>query len=91
MRGNLYSDVLRFSAVQNNAGIASLPCYIGDQAVGLQRIHTVKPEPRDSIWVLAHRDMIGNTRVKTLIQFLKEAFESKSHLLEGREADVSGS
>lgn len=90
VRGNLFSDVLQRSAAQNDAGIASLPCYIGDKTAGLRRIPTVKPEPRDMIWVLAHQDMIGNARVKTLIQFLKEAFASKSHLLEGREEGASG-
>ncbi len=90
VRGNLFSDVLQRTAAQSNAGIASLPCYIGDKAAELRRIPTVKPEPRDTIWVLAHQDMIGNARVKTLIQFLKGAFASKSHLLEGREEGISG-
>jgi len=83
VRGNFYSDVLQLAALEKHAGIASLPCYLADARPDILRIPGVEPEPREWIWVLAHQDMIGNARVKALIDHLSNAIEKKRPLLMG--------
>lgn len=82
--GNMYSDVLQLSAVKAHMGIASLPCYIGDAEQGVRRIKNAKPVPTDWIWVLAHKDMMSNARVKAFMDAMVSSFEGHKNLLEGR-------
>jgi DNA-binding transcriptional LysR family regulator len=84
VRGDMYSDVLQLAAIQQDMGIASLPCFMGDTTQGLQRIPGATPVPNDWIWVLAHKDMANNARVRILINFLHESFKQHSDLIEGR-------
>lgn len=86
VRSDMYSDVLQLAALQQHAGIASLPCYIGDQAEGIERITSAAPIAKDSVWILSHKDMASNARVRALTDFLYRALMQKQHLLEGRSA-----
>ncbi len=74
VRANLYSDVLQLSAIQAHMGIASLPCFMADGVAGIQRIPQVAPVAGDWVWVLAHKNMAKNSRVRALIDFLARAF-----------------
>ena len=84
VRGNMYSDVLQLAAIQEHMGIASLPCFIGDVAPGIRRIPMAEAEPNDWIWVLAHRDMMSNARVRTFMNHIALAFEDHRDLLQGK-------
>lgn len=84
VRGNLYSEVLQLAAIRQHAGIASLPCYMADGVPGIRRVPGAVPEPREWIWVLAHKDMSANARVRALIDHLKHSFEQKQPMLLGQ-------
>ncbi|MFT5706245.1 MAG: DNA-binding transcriptional LysR family regulator [Oceanospirillaceae bacterium] len=83
VKGNMYSDVLQLSALQAHIGIASLPCFIGDKALGVSRIPQAEAIAGEWVWVLAHKDMAKNTRVRVLIDFLAKAFSSHKNALSG--------
>jgi len=80
---NMYSDVLQLAAVQANTGIASLPCYMADNVDGIERISGSEPIARDWLWVLAHKDMVRNARVRALIDFLAKAFTQHEKTITG--------
>jgi len=84
VRGNMYSDVLQLAAIQEHMGIASLPCFIGDKAPGIQRIPKAKVVAGEWIWVLAHKDMARNAKVRSLIDFLVNAFSTHKNTIEGK-------
>ncbi len=83
VKGHMYSDVLQLAGIKSHMGIASLPCYIGDSDPELARIPNAKPVPKETIWVLAHKDMAKNARVRVLIDFLAKAFEKHGSILKG--------
>jgi molybdate transport repressor ModE-like protein len=84
VKANMYSDVLQLSAIQAHMGIASLPCFMGDNALGIQRIPGAEAVAVEWIWVLAHKDMAKNARVRALIEFLAKAFSKHQDSIEGR-------
>lgn len=81
--GNLYSDVLQLAAIKEDMGIASLPCFIGDNDPEITRISGAAAVPRDWIWVLAHKDMMTNAKVRTFIDFISERFEQYANRIMG--------
>jgi len=83
VRGNMYSDVLQLTAIKSHLGIASLPCFIGDHTPGIERIPTAMPVPGDRIWILAHKDMMTNAKVRTFIDFMANRFKSHKAKLSG--------
>jgi len=83
VRGDLYSDVLQLEAVKAGLGIASLPCYMADADPMLRRIPGAHPVAQDWIWVLAHKDMIANARVRALIDHSAASFDAHRDLIEG--------
>lgn len=83
VKGNIYSDVLQLEAIQQDMGIASLPCFIGDKIDGISRISNMEPVAKDWIWVLAHKDMATNARVRVLIDFLYKSLKKHTEIIEG--------
>jgi len=84
VKGNMYSDVLQLAGVKAHMGIASLPCYLGDSDAEIERIPNATPHAKEAIWVLAHKDMAKNARVRVLIDFLAEAFKKHQQIIEGK-------
>ena len=80
---NMYSDVLQLAATQAHMGIASLPCFMGDNAPGIERIPDAGAVAAEWVWVLAHKDMAKNARVRALIEFLSGAFSKHKDSIEG--------
>jgi DNA-binding transcriptional LysR family regulator len=83
VKADMYSDVLQLEAVKKNIGIASLPCFLGDLAAGVQRIDNSDPSQGDWVWVLAHKDMVRNAKVRILMEFLHASFQTHKNALEG--------
>jgi len=79
----MYSDVLQLAGIKAHMGIASLPCYLGDSDPDLVRLPNVKPVPSEWLWVLAHKGMAKNARVRVLIDFLAGVFVKHEGLLGG--------
>lgn len=83
VRTNMYSDVLQLAAIQAHTGIASLPCFLADGVTDIERIPKAEVSQGPWLWILAHKDMQTNIRVRTLIDFLAKAFDKHKAKLAG--------
>jgi DNA-binding transcriptional LysR family regulator len=69
-------------AARAHAGIAVLPRYLGDPDPALRRL-PMPDEPREPIWVTVHRDLKHTPRVRVVLDFLAECFQTDKRLLLG--------
>ncbi len=76
-----------FEAAKRGMGIAPLPCFLGDQETGLQRLLDPHEELASELWLLSHPDLRRTARVRALMDFLAEAIGSKRKLIEGGTAE----
>ena len=51
-------------------GVAILPVFAADQQPGLVRLSPVLQRPRVKLWVLSHKDMRENARIRALSRYL---------------------
>ena len=75
--------VLR-DAVRGGAGLAVLPCYLGDIDPTVRRIGPVLKEVSADQWLLVHRDLRELARVRRVMDALVALFQEQKSLLEGR-------
>ena len=78
---NLTMAVL--NAALTGAGIAVLPCYIGDAEPTLRRL-PMPDEPSQPIWLVVHRDLQHTRRVRVVLDFLTSALRADAALLAGK-------
>jgi len=58
------------AAAQAGAGVAGLPCFLGDSDARLQRVaHDSEPFSRD-IWMAVHRDLRRSPQLRAVMTFL---------------------
>lgn len=62
-------------------GLATLPCFVGDQCSDLVRLSHSKL--RADIWLLSHKDLRNHKRMQIFRQFICEKFEDFQDLLNG--------
>lgn len=72
-------------AVRAGAGLAVLPCYLGDPDPALQRVGGIIEDVTVDQWLLVHRDLRGLPRVRAVMDALIDLFQRHKPLLEGRE------
>lgn len=65
------------------AGLAILPCFIGDRQPGLQRVTGLIDACATDLWLLTHPDLRETVRVKSVFRALQQALEKESPLLAG--------
>lgn len=82
VRGNNWLVLLE--AVRAGAGVAVLPCHLGDSDPALRRIGGVIPEVFADQWLLVHRDLRALPRVRAVMDAVVELFQRERSLLEGR-------
>lgn len=70
-------------AVQSGAGLAVLPCYLGDIDPVLQRVGGVIDEVFADQWLLVHRDLRALPRVRAVMDAVIVLFQRERALLEG--------
>jgi len=70
--------------VQAGAGLAIMPCYVGDADPVLRRLGPVLSEVATDQWLLVHRDLRGLPRVRAVIDALVRLFQEERAALEGR-------
>jgi DNA-binding transcriptional LysR family regulator len=70
-------------AVAGGAGLALLPCFVGQSIPGLARLTAPLPELEAGIWLVTHPDLTGTARVRTFIDFCAVEFGKRRALLEG--------
>jgi DNA-binding transcriptional LysR family regulator len=74
--------VLRDAAAAH-LGLAALPCYLGDSAAGLVRVHPPIAAMTTALWVLTHEDLRRSTRIRTFTEFAAAALARRRALFEG--------
>ncbi len=76
-----FSLALRDAAVAG-AGVAILPCFLGDTTPSLRHVKMPAP-PREPIWLTVHRDLQRAPRVRSLMDFLAAEVAADAGLLSG--------
>jgi len=66
------------------AGLAALPCYLGDIDDRLVRAHAPIPEMSTALWVLTHPDLKGMARVRLFVNHAVAALSRQRALFEGQ-------
>lgn len=82
VRGNNWLVLLE--AARAGAGLAVLPCYLGDPEPALRRVGGVIPDVFGDQWLLVHRDLRALPRVRAVMDAVVELFQRERPLLEGR-------
>ena len=75
--------VLR-DAVRGGAGLAVLPCYLGDIDPSLHRVGSVLKDVWADQWLLVHHDLRELARVHSVMDALVALFQEQKSLLEGK-------
>ena len=73
-------------AARVGAGLAVLPCYLGDASPGLLRLRLpgAPPPPEEPIWLTVHKDLRHTSRVRATFDFLREAMAADAAALAGK-------
>jgi DNA-binding transcriptional LysR family regulator len=71
-------------AARSGAGIAVLPCYLGDGDPKLRRIGAPLKEVVAEQWLLVHRDLRTLPRVRAVMDAIIRLFHDERAMLEGR-------
>jgi DNA-binding transcriptional LysR family regulator len=66
------------------AGLAALPCYLGDSDARLIRVRPPIDEMTTALWVLTHPDLARTARVRLLMDHVSAALGKQRPLLEGQ-------
>jgi DNA-binding transcriptional LysR family regulator len=82
VRGTSLLTLAQFAGV--GAGLAVLPCFVGDRTRGLVR-YSERLEGHDQgLWLLTHADLRDTARIKTFMEFFASSLASEKELVEGR-------
>lgn len=71
------------SAAEAGLGVTALPCYLADPIAALRRVTAPLPGMEGSLWLLTHRDLRRVTRIRTVLDFIADAFSKQRSLIEG--------
>jgi DNA-binding transcriptional LysR family regulator len=77
------SMAIQLSAVRAGAGMAVLPCYVGDAELGLVRVADRIAELDAVHWLIVHRDLRRVPRVRAVMDWIRDIFSSQRSRLEG--------
>lgn len=82
LNGN--SKLLHAAICANTDACAVLPTLLGDTWPGLQRIGPVLDAPVSEFWIVCHKDMRRNPRVRAVFDAMIEGAIADKNLFEGR-------
>ena len=71
-------------AARAGAGLAVLPCYLGDGDPALRRVGSILRDVAADQWLLVHRDLRDLARVRAVIDALVRLFHEERDAIEGR-------
>jgi len=77
-------------AARAGAGLAVLPCYVGDGDRLLRRIGPILADVAADQWLLVHRDLRDLARVRAVIDALVLLFQEERGTLEGSRSNPTG-
>ncbi|MBL4759052.1 MAG: LysR family transcriptional regulator [Rhizobiales bacterium] len=84
VKGQFVSVLVQLEACKAGMGIGMLPCFLGDTEPSLCRLSPAKPDPGYVLWLLTHRDMKTNARLRAFSSFMASAIRSHRSQLEGQ-------
>lgn len=82
-KGQIVSLLVQLEACKAGMGIAMLPCFLGEPEPVLQRLSPGEPNSSFELWLLTHRDMRTNARIRVFSDFIVAAVKNQRDLLEG--------
>lgn len=71
------------AAAGAGVGIGLMPCFMGDREPGLRRLMPPVLSLRRDIWLVVHRDLQHNARVRAVLHFLAEYIQRERPLISG--------
>jgi molybdate transport repressor ModE-like protein len=82
---NFYVDdtLLTLAALKAGAGLAYLPCFMGDDDPSLVRFRSPKPQHDLGLWLVYHRDLRRTKRVRLFSEYMQREIANQRALLEG--------
>ncbi len=82
-RHRLPDPLLQLHAARAGAGIALIPCMLGDADDALVRVPGSEPVALFDIWILSHPGLRDMARLRAMRDFLVAALEAKASLFRG--------
>lgn len=83
------SLVDQFYALKGGFGIAALPCFMADMDSELICLFPPDKRMENKLWLLLHRDLQHNARVRAFADFMYQSILEDKELLEGRRCSYS--
>ncbi len=82
---NFYVDdtLLTLAALKAGAGLAYLPCFMGDSEPSLTRFRAPEPAHDLGLWLVYHRDLRRTKRVRLFREFMQREISDLRALFEG--------
>lgn len=82
---NFYVDdtLLTLAAIKAGAGLAYLPCFMGDSEPDLVRFRPPEPQHDLGLWLVYHRDLRRTKRVRLFREHMQREIEAQRALFEG--------
>ena len=83
---NFYVDdtLLTLAAIKAGAGLAYLPCFMGDSEPSLVRFRPPEPQHDLGLWLVYHRDLRRIKRVRLFREHMQREISDLCALFEGR-------
>ena len=83
---NFYVDdtLLTLAALKAGAGLAYLPCFMGDSEPSLLRFRAPEPRHDLGLWLVYHRDLRRTKRVRLFREHMQREIADLRDLFEGR-------
>ena len=69
-------------AVAGGAGLALLPCFVGESVPGLARLTPPLPELEGELWLVTHPDLRTSARVRAFVDFCDAEIAKRRQILE---------
>jgi len=70
-------------AVAGGAGLALLPCFVGQSVPGLTRLTPPLPELDGDLWLVTHPDLNTTARVRAFVEFCATEVGKRRKIMEG--------
>lgn len=81
--GKFLSLRVQLDACKAGMGLAMLPCFLAEPEAGLRRLAPATPNPRFELWLLTHRDLRTNARIRVFSEFMAAAVKNHRAAFEG--------
>lgn len=81
--GNFPALEMQAAMARAGAGLAILPCFLGDRDSGLVRASSDAPTPSRDIWILTHSDLRRTTRVRAFMKFAEQVIQENRAFFTG--------